>query len=49
MSDKEFVDAVIKMYDDYVDDAFYTEEEFMDNIWNLIFKYECNQQHSCGK
>lgn len=28
MSDKEFVDAVIKMYDDYVDDAFYTEEEF---------------------
>lgn len=49
MSDKEFVDAVINMFDDYEDDLFYTEEELIGNIWDLIFKYECNQQRSCGK
>ena len=40
MSDKKFVDAIIKMFDDYEDDPSYREDELIDNIWNLIFKYE---------
>lgn len=52
MNDKEFVDAIIEMFDDYEDDLFYTEEERINNIWNLIVKYEIltsNQREHRGK
>lgn len=52
MNDKKFVDAIIEMFDDYEDDQFYTEEELINNIWDLIFKYEIttrNQREHRGK
>lgn len=52
MNDKKFVDAIIEMFDDYEDDQFYTEEELINNIWDLIFKYEIttsNQRAHRGK
>lgn len=52
MNDKKFVDAIIEMFDDYEDDLFYTEEELINNIWDLIFKYEIttsNHQEHRGK
>lgn len=52
MNDKDFVNAIIEMFDNYEDDLFYTEEELINNIWDLIFKYEIltsNQREHHGK
>lgn len=40
MSDKEFVDSIIEMFEVREVNEFYTDEEFCQDVRSLIFKYQ---------
>lgn len=39
MSDKEFIDSIIEMFEAREDNEFYTDEEFCKDVGIVIFKY----------
>ena len=45
MSDKEFVDSIIEMFDTHEDNEFYTDEEFCQDVRILIFRYQIANEH----
>ena len=40
MSDKEFIDSIIEMFDVHESNEYYTGEEFIRDIRHLIFEYQ---------
>ena len=40
MSDKEFVDSILQMFDVHERIKYYTDKEFANDVRMLIFKYE---------
>lgn len=40
MSDKEFIDSIIEMFDVHEGNEYYTDEEFIRDVRHLIFKYQ---------
>lgn len=40
MSDKEFIDSIMEMFDVHESNEYYTGEEFIRDIRHLIFEYQ---------
>ena len=40
MSDKEFIDSIMEMFDVHEGNEYYTDEEFIRDVRHLIFGYQ---------
>lgn len=40
MSDKEFIDSIMEMFDVHEGNEYYTDEEFIRAVRHLIFEYQ---------
>lgn len=44
MSDKEFIESIIELFDTHEDNEFYTDDEFCQDVRILIFRYQISNE-----